>query len=53
MLYQKLESTEAEKEIFMLARVRVRRTRDLGSIRCIQDEDAKVLVKEDIINDRL
>jgi len=37
-LYQKLESKEGEKEIFKLARVRERRTRDLGVVRCIKDE---------------
>ena len=33
-LYQKLETKEGEKEVFKLARIRERRTRDLGNVRC-------------------
>ena len=41
-LYQKL----ATKEGFKLARARERRTRDLGVVRCIKDEDGKVLPED-------
>ena len=42
-LYQKLETKEGEKEVFKLARVRERSTRDLGVVRCIKDENGRVL----------
>ena len=38
-LYQRLNSKEGENEVFRLARAREGRTRDLGSVRCIKDED--------------
>jgi len=44
-LYQSLESKEGEKEVFKLARARERGSRDLGVVRCIKDEDGKVLSK--------
>jgi len=44
-LHQKLETKEGEKELFKLARARERRTRDLGIVRCIKDENSKVLLR--------
>jgi len=38
-LYHRLESKEREKKVFKLARARKRRTRDLGVVRCIKDEN--------------
>jgi len=35
-LYQKLETMEGEKNVFKLARVRERKTRDLRNVRCIK-----------------
>ena len=37
---------EGEKEVFKLARARERKTRDLGVVRCIKDEDGKVLYED-------
>jgi len=37
-LYPKLSDKGGENEVFKLARARERRTRDLGSVRCIKDE---------------
>ena len=51
-LYQRLNAKGGENEVFMLARARERRTRDLGSVRCIKDEDGKVLVKDAKIQER-
>jgi len=51
-LYQKLETKEGAKEVFKLARVRERRTRDLGCIRCIKGEDGRMLVEETEIRER-
>jgi len=44
-LYQRLKSKESEKEVFKLARARERQTRDLSSVRCIKDEDGRVLIE--------
>ena len=52
MLHQKLETKEGEKDIFKLARVRQRKTKDLGNIRCIKDNNRKVLVEEAKIKER-
>ena len=50
--YQRLETKEGEKKIFKLTRARDRRTRDLGVMRCIKDENGKVLSKDAEINER-
>jgi len=51
-LYRKLKIKEGEKEVFKLARVRKRRTRDLGVVRCIKDENDKVLSEGAEIKER-
>ena len=51
-LYQRLNDKSGENEVFKLARARERRTRDLGSIRCIKGEDGKVLVEDARIQER-
>lgn len=51
-LYQKLESKEGEKEVFRPVRAKGRRMRDLGNLRCIQDEDVKVMIKDTKILER-
>ena len=43
---------EGEREVFKLARVRERRTRDLGVVRCIKDEEGKVLTEDADIKER-
>jgi len=47
-LYQKLNSRGGENEVFKLARARERRTRDLSSVRCIKDEDGRVLIEDKV-----
>ena len=37
---------------FKLARARERRTRDLSSVRCIEDEDGKVVVEDTKVQER-
>ena len=51
-LYQRLNSKKGENEVFKLARVRERRTRDLSSVRCIEDEDGKVLIEDTKVQER-
>ena len=51
-LYQKLESKEGEKEVFKLARAKARRTRDLGSTKCIRDRDGEVLIEDSKLQER-
>jgi len=51
-LYQSLGTKEGEKEIFKLARARERKTRDLGVVRCINDEEGKVFTENDEIRER-
>ena len=45
-LYQKLGTKKGAKEVFKLARIRKRKTRDLGVVRCIKDENDKVLSED-------
>jgi len=49
-LYQRLENKEGEKDV--LARVREKRTRGLGNVRCIKGEDGQVLGEETKIRER-
>ena len=51
-LYHKLETKECEKKVSKLIRIRERITRGLGHVRCIKDENDKVLVQEVEVKDR-
>jgi len=51
-LYHRLETKEGKKDVFKLARARQRRTRDLHVVRCIKDENGKVLFDDAEINER-
>ena len=51
-LYHRLGTKEGEKELFKRARARERKTRDLGVVRCIKDEDGKVLYEDAEIKER-
>jgi len=51
-LYQRLHAKGGENEVFKLARARERQTRDLSSVRCIKDEDGRVLVEDAEVQDR-
>ena len=48
-LYQHLSMKEGEKNIYRMARVRKRKTRDFNQVKCIKDEREHLLVKEDEI----
>jgi len=51
-LYQQLETKECEKEVFKLARAKEIRTRDLGVVKCIKDENGRVLYEDTEIKQR-
>ena len=49
---KRLNSKGGENEIFKLAKARERQTRDLSSVRCIKDEDGRVLVEDAKVQER-
>ena len=51
-LYQRLSTKEGEKDIYRMARVRERKTRDFNQVKCIKNEIEHLLVKEDEIRHR-
>ena len=44
-MYEKLDTKEVEKDIYRFARIRRKKTRDLCTVRCVKDDDQKVLVR--------
>jgi hypothetical protein len=51
-LYQRLGTKEGEKDIYRMARIRKRKTRDINQIKCIKDGTDRLLVKDDEIKGR-
>jgi len=51
-LYQKLSTKEGEKNVYKIATLRERKTRDFNQVKCIKDEDNRLLVKDDEIKNR-
>ena len=51
-LYQRLGTKEGEKDIYRMARIRERKTRDINQIKCIKDGADQLLVKGEEIKDR-
>ena len=47
-----MDTKEVEKDIYRIARTRERKTRDLCTVRCVKDEDQKVLVRDEEIKER-
>ena len=45
-LYQRLSTKEGEKDIYSMAMVHERKTRDFNQVKCIKDEREHLLVKE-------
>ena len=51
-VYEKLDTKEVEKDIYRITRIRERKTRDLCTVRCVKDEDQKVLFRDEEIKER-
>ena len=51
-LYQRLGTKEGEKDIYRMARIRERKTRDINQIKCIKDGTDRLLVKDEEIKAR-
>ena len=49
---EKLDIKEVKKDIYRIARIRERTTRDLCTVRCVKDEDHKVLVRDEEIKEK-
>ena len=41
-VYEKLDTKDVEKDIYRIARIQDRKTRDLCTVRCVKDKDQKV-----------
>ena len=52
-IFDKLDSKNGENDIYRITRIREKKTRDLGTIRCIKDYNHKVLMKDEDIKERL
>ncbi|KAL6566196.1 hypothetical protein OROGR_001811 [Orobanche gracilis] len=51
-LYARLDTKEGEKDIYKLARMREKKTRDIGKVKCVKDNDQNVLVQDKEIKER-
>ena len=52
-IYERLDSKEGKKDIYRIARMREKKTRDLDTIRCIKNHNHKVLVKDTDIKKKI
>ena len=51
-IYDRLDSKDEEKDIYRISRMREKKTKDLGTIKCIKDFNQKALVKDEDIKER-
>ena len=51
-LYQRLGTKEGERDIYKMAKIRERKTRDIGQVKCIKDGAGQLLVKDEEIKHR-
>jgi len=51
-LYDRLETKEREKEIYRLAKIREKRSKDFLKVWCVKSDDKRVLKKEEDVKKR-
>ncbi|SPT17945.1 unnamed protein product [Triticum aestivum] len=51
-LYQRLGTKEGERDIYKMAKIRERKTGDIGQVKCIKDGAGQLLVKDEEIKHR-
>jgi hypothetical protein len=51
-LYQKLDTKEGKNDVYKMAKLRERKTRDFHQVKCIKDEADRLLVKDEEIKNR-
>jgi hypothetical protein len=51
-LYQKLDTKEGENDVYKMAKLRERKTRDFNQVKYIKDEADRLLVKDEEIKNR-
>jgi hypothetical protein len=51
-LYQRLDTKEGKRDIYKMAKIRERKTRDVDQVKCIKDGADQLLVKDDDIKHR-
>uniref|UniRef100_A0A453HMW2 Reverse transcriptase domain-containing protein n=1 Tax=Aegilops tauschii subsp. strangulata TaxID=200361 RepID=A0A453HMW2_AEGTS len=51
-LYQRLGTKEGERDIYKMAKIRERKTRNIGQVKCIKDGAGQLLVKDEEIKHR-
>ena len=51
-LYHRLNTKEGERDIYKMAKIRERKTRDVNEVKCIKDGEDQLLVKDEAIKRR-
>jgi hypothetical protein len=51
-LYRKLDTKESENDIYQMAKLRERKTKNFNQVKCIKDEADRPLVKDEKIKNR-
>jgi uncharacterized membrane protein YheB (UPF0754 family) len=51
-LYRKLDTKNGENDVYKMAKLRERKTRDFHQVKCIKDEADRLLVKDEEIKNR-
>jgi hypothetical protein len=46
-LYHRLGNEDGEKDVYKMAKIRNRKTRDLSQVKCIKDEVDRSIVKDE------